>query len=147
MDTSLLRTLFLLFALLSTAGAATASDCYRSECHRDEDGTLWCYNQETPCASAACNTVVTDDRAVEESSEGVNVSYSPPAPAFEIDERDWNRSCNGDPSCGVYHSLPERRAPDAYPATGGSQINDGAREDPFFDSFNSDSSRWYQMNF
>lgn len=44
-----MRWLPLILSLIAVASIDAATVCHESDCRVDDDGTLWCYNQEVDC--------------------------------------------------------------------------------------------------
>jgi hypothetical protein len=44
----------MLFSILLLSGFAHAENCYLSQCHTDEDGTVWCNNYGIDCCDLRC---------------------------------------------------------------------------------------------
>jgi len=120
---------FLIVALAITF-SAWAKTCFESTCHVDEDGTLWCNNQEITrgghcqtCSEPYCAGCVNCDYTVpiDEGDEIV------------LDDQPFVR-------CGN-ETLP----PQYYSGDTGGLSGDGDGDDAFRDSFYGDHSGWDTM--
>ena len=49
-----MKPLALALTVFLLAGIAHAENCYVSQCHYDEDGTLWCNNYQVSCCDMNC---------------------------------------------------------------------------------------------
>jgi hypothetical protein len=61
--------------LLVLGSSSVCAQCYQSNCRTDDDGTVWCNNQEVPCDSIDLSASTAEALNVQE-VEPINTSYT-----------------------------------------------------------------------